>query len=168
MPLVLSRGLAALANGRRSTSLTVATASLSTPEGLLSGILFVAGILATATLVLDVGSGVSAIFGLLKGAKGSTERSLPGPGLKSLELPALRRHVDVDTVCPVSSHTPGGESDDCELCCGFGDEGDNRGGIRHGHLKRTLPCGCCFHGKFGTRFGTSHLWLLFAVCSNYD
>jgi hypothetical protein len=67
----------------------------------------------------------------------------------------LSRHVDIDALCPITAHTPAelpprhtgrtvlpeNPGSPCALCSGFcGLEL-----IKHGHLKRTLPCSHEFH-----------------------
>jgi hypothetical protein len=68
---------------------------------------------------------------------------------------SLRRHVYIDAFCPVVAHTPRERAEStatrmalppavgtpCALCSGFASEEL----IKHGHLKRTLPCRCEFH-----------------------
>jgi hypothetical protein len=85
----------------------------------------------------------------------SSFRNHPSTHTPELQTEALRRHVNIDKLCPVTSHTPREElhtrheasvlpppvGTPCELCSVF----CATELIKHGHLKRRLPCLCEFH-----------------------
>jgi hypothetical protein len=130
----------------------VRAAAHATATSLLSNFLRVAAALAALGLVLELGE---LGFRTVANRKRFARRMKPAEAA-AVQDPSgiVQRHVDVDKLCPLRSHTPDGTSaNPCGLCVGlhsFGEEDEEAGltereMIRLGHVKRTLPCGHVFH-----------------------
>lgn len=146
--VVLPHRLAtAMARGAAVRAATHASAT-----ALLSGFLRIAAGMAVAGLLFELAEAALRASKRYRKYYGicSTKEGTYGCSVSGL----VRRHIAMDELCPLRSHTPRGKPGmPCELCVGthsFGEDEEESAGaqkemIMLGHVKRTLPCGHAFH-----------------------
>jgi hypothetical protein len=153
-------------NGRLAafSSLTTERVQLGGSHALvvaISGVLvLIFGVLLCGLIVEAVTSLCHLVLSALHNPKHSGITAMRTPSLPTTRADTavravLRRHVDIDALCPITAHTPvelpprrpgrpvlpDQPGSPCALCSGF----CSTELIKHGHLKRTLPCSHEFH-----------------------
>lgn len=119
---------------------------------ILSNFLRIAAGVAVLGLLLELGE--AALRASKRYRHSQTQFSTKASGPDCSVSGMVRRHLAVDQLCPLKSHTPRGHPGmPCGLCLGmhsFGEEDEDAAAaekemIRLGQVKRTLPCGHAFH-----------------------